>query len=302
MIAKDYNTMVICGGGAKGISLLGAIQYILHQNPTITIQKYIGTSIGAIMSILMAIGYEPYELILKMVQNQYLNQFEGYSMVHGLQGNGFLDFEPMSKVLEELILAKVEQVPTLQELVEKFGKQIVAVTFNYSKNREEILCAENFPNLSVLMVMRMTSNVPFIFDHFQYEGDYYIDGFMTNAFPINLIEYPTDRAIGINIVQDYYQDVDGKSSMENIHLFSNLFVIPFYQIQSLRNKSYEEKCDVISINLSETSMFEFQMSNKKLLDMYSIGYSECRTEYEKLKNKKDSMTEENHDETDIQET
>ena len=49
-------------------------------------------------------------------------------------------------------------------------------------------------------------------------------------------------------------------------------------------------------------MFEFQMSNKKLLDMYSIGYSECRTEYEKLKNKKDSITEENHDETDLQET
>ena len=69
MIAKDYNTMVICGGGAKGISLLGAIQYILHQNPTITIQKYIGTSIGAIMSILMAIGYEPYELILKILHH-----------------------------------------------------------------------------------------------------------------------------------------------------------------------------------------------------------------------------------------
>ena len=118
--------------------------------------------------------------------------------------------------------------------------------------------------------MRMTSNVPFIFDPFQYEDNYYIDGFMTNAFPINLIEYPMDRAIGINIVQDYYQDSDGNSSMENIHLFSNLFVIPFYHIQSLRNKSYEEKCDVISINLSETSMFEFQMSNKKLLDMYSL--------------------------------
>src|SRR3990170_8230654 len=59
-----YNTLVLSGGSIKGCCLLGALQYFYDKGQLSNITKYVGTSIGAIICYLLAIGYTPLELIV----------------------------------------------------------------------------------------------------------------------------------------------------------------------------------------------------------------------------------------------
>ena len=43
---KNYNTIVIAGGGMKGFAILGVLQYLYQCKLLKNIKKYIGTSVG----------------------------------------------------------------------------------------------------------------------------------------------------------------------------------------------------------------------------------------------------------------
>ena len=55
-----YADLVCKGGGVKGIALLGAIYYLEEKG--YTFQNFAGTSAGAIVSSLLAVGYTGKEL------------------------------------------------------------------------------------------------------------------------------------------------------------------------------------------------------------------------------------------------
>ena len=61
---KVYEKLVISGGGIKGLSGLGALQYLEDNKLLESINTYIGTSIGGIILYLLAIGYKPIEIIV----------------------------------------------------------------------------------------------------------------------------------------------------------------------------------------------------------------------------------------------
>ena len=50
-----YNAIVLCGGGIKGISILGGIQYMIDQKLFTEVKYYSGTSIGAVICYFLAI-------------------------------------------------------------------------------------------------------------------------------------------------------------------------------------------------------------------------------------------------------
>ena len=126
---KKHNTLILSGGGVRGFGLLGSLQYLMLHKYLDNIDKFIGVSIGAILSIILIIGYEPTEIIIKFIQCNYFKQFGSYSIIQALKGNGFLSFEDFKKILEELILDKMDHIPTLDEIYSIFGKEFRCRTF-----------------------------------------------------------------------------------------------------------------------------------------------------------------------------
>ena len=60
-----------------------------------------------------------------------------------------------------------------------------------------------------------------------------------------------------------------KRSIFNIRLLSKNYI----QIQQLKNEPYLPYCDIISLSFDEISFLDFRLSNKEMLDMFSVGYS-----------------------------
>ena len=55
-------TLVLSGGGLKGIAILGLLQKLYKTGKLNNFDKFIGTSVGSIISLLLSIGYTPLEI------------------------------------------------------------------------------------------------------------------------------------------------------------------------------------------------------------------------------------------------
>ena len=78
--------------------------------------------------------------------------------------------------MADVIENKLGKIPTFGELYDLFGKELYIVTFNYTEKEEVILSHETSSSMSILTGLRMSSNVPFVFENFNYQGDFYFDG------------------------------------------------------------------------------------------------------------------------------
>ena len=71
-----HDTLVLPGGGIKGLTILGALQYC-HDNFLLTdIVNYVGTSSGSMICYLLAIGYTPVDIITNICCNQIMEKIQ----------------------------------------------------------------------------------------------------------------------------------------------------------------------------------------------------------------------------------
>lgn len=211
-----YETLILSGGGTKGFCILGSLQYLQDTKrlDCSSIKRFVGTSIGAIISFFIAIGYTPMELVVylcshNILESLSLNGFDGV-----LKGDGVYQYSTLSKMYEEMIREKINFIPTLRDIKERFDKDLIMCTYNSTKKIKEYVSYRNYPDLSCLDAMRMSSNLPFIFSPFWYNSNEYIDGgivenFSFSSIPILMSYQPNEP------IDEFVESVSSVSSSES---------------------------------------------------------------------------------------
>ena len=59
-----YSTLLLSGGSVKTFASIGALQYLYDKNLICNVETLVGTSAGAILCYLLAIGYTPGEIMV----------------------------------------------------------------------------------------------------------------------------------------------------------------------------------------------------------------------------------------------
>lgn len=279
---KEYNTLILSGGGIKGFGMLGTLQCLYHNGKLKGIKKIIGTSIGSVIGYLLILGLQPTEIIIQCIQKNYFQKIKKFNLVSGIRGKGFLEFDIFETILRDFSYGKLktETLPTFQELYEYNDIDFKVITFNYTKKREEILSKETTPDLSILEAARMSSNIPFIFSHYKNNDSYYFDGFITSNFGLHLIDIKEDITLGICSTRNRWKEDKENKSWKIIW---NLFILPFFNIETVRNKPYIQYVDIINLSFDDISFIDFYISSKQMLDMYSLGYAQSKSFLEEKK-------------------
>jgi predicted acylesterase/phospholipase RssA len=127
-----------------------------------------------------------------------------------------MNFCLVQEFLEESTIQKVGHLLTLKQLYEEFGKHLVCSTYNYDRKECEYLDHINSPNLPCITALRMSSNLPFLFHPFTYEGSLYYDGAMLDNFPLSQLN-DNDVAIAIRLAQARDHNSVDDSKKENEH-------------------------------------------------------------------------------------
>lgn len=271
---KNYNTLILSGGGVKGFGILGTLQCLDHHDKIKNIKKIVGTSVGSVIGYLLILGFQPTDIIIQCIQQNYFKRLKKINLVSGIKGQGFLEFDIFEIIIKDFTFKKLKNLPTFQELYEYNPIDFKMITFNYTKNQEEILSKDTTPDLLILDAIRMSSNIPFIFSHFQNNNCYYFDGFITSNFGLHLIDIEKDRTLGICCMRNRWKE---DKELKTWKILWNLFILPFFKIQELCNKPFLNDVDIINLSFDEISFIDFHISSKQMLDMYSIGYCQTKT-------------------------
>lgn len=266
-----YTTLILSGGGLKGICLLGALSLLHEQGHLENINLYIGTSVGTILNIFLLIGYTPREIIFEFVSRKLLETVR-FNAVKGVNGDGFIDWEDIERILKYLILKKIQFIPTMKELYDTFKKEYRVISYNFNQSREICIDRNTFPNLSVLDAVHMSSNIPFVFPIFKHKEEIYFDGFLCNNFPINYIDKKRSENNLALYMSNAYSPQDKKWN-----LFFDVLLVPISQLQEEKSKPYQDHCKIYKINTNNLFELDCIWNNSILLNNFSQGYVDLKS-------------------------
>jgi NTE family protein len=261
-----YNSLVIAGGASKCISAIGALYYLHSVKELDFIEHYAGTSAGGMLCYLLAIGYTPFEVIHFLCSSNFIDEFQCLNIAGVVEQKGLINYYIVQEYLEKLTINKIGFIPTFRDVRLRFGKNLTLVTYNLTKNKPEYLNADTRPEMSCLSAIRMTVNVPLLFERFFYNNCEYLDGGLVDNFPINYYSGPEHKILGINI-----NPVDTSVSRKQNYIMYLLKIamIPYIFFQS--KKEYPENATVVEIQ-TDVQSFDFNLTISKRLNLFSKGY------------------------------
>lgn len=308
---KYIDTLVISGGGIKGIAFIGVFKYLeefqlnTHKSNdkniienviekdgdidnnkiNIDIKKIYAISVGSIIGFLYAIGYksEEMEREIMFVELQKLQKmsFKTFIKNYGLDsGNMIMSW------LERLVENKgYNKTMTFKQLYKQRGIELNIGSTNLNKYKDVFFNYKTTPNLRVIRAIRMSIGIPLIFSAIKYKGEIYIDGGIINNFPIKMFEdeLTNNNILGLKITTTGEMEENIDRSIESIDTFLyhivNCFILQKEKTSTLSYK-YAEHTIFVNTNLSTIN---FNLNNDEKKSLIDLGYCSARGYFEEYK-------------------
>lgn len=264
--STPYNCLVIAGGATKCISSIGALHYLHINNHLNFIEHYIGTSAGGMICYLLAIGYTPFELIKFICGSNFVDEFKNLNIAGVVEQKGLINYYIVQDYLEKLSINKIGYIPTFKDLRLKLGKDLTLVTYNLTKNQPEYLNNSTYPDMNCLTAIRMTANVPLLFERFFYNSCEYLDGGLVDNFPVCYLKGPEYKTIGINISPI---DMSIPKKQNYVMYLLKVAMIPYNYFNT--QYKHTENADIIEIQ-TDISSFDFNLDISTRMNLFSKGY------------------------------
>ena len=236
---KQYKNIVLSGGGLLGLSYLGFHKYITDNTPCgfEDIENILGVSAGAIYGLYIVCGLD-----YKKIKNEIIDL--DLDIILNVTVDDIINIKDSKGVLDPIILKQniikpllaydIDPNITFQQIYEKYNKNILIGTTNLSKMQFEIFGKENYPDMSVVDAITISSCVPLISKPIIFNNMVYVDGGVINKFPLDFFD---QNNIGINTnythiyedIQKYYLKDTSLDTTFGIIISNNLdYIFPDY--------------------------------------------------------------------------
>lgn len=269
------DTLILSGGGLKGFGYIGGLK-VLENNNIISIKKiknYYANSVGTIISLLLSIGYTPEfleEFIIKFDFKKVIPKLNFSNILNNL---GISNGNEIMIIIQTMFLKKTKiKDMTFKEFYEKYNIKLNFITTNYTLGIEEVLSINNTPDLSVLLAVRMSISIPLIFTPVIINNNMYIDGFLTNNFPIDKIDIEKNNYLAFNIRNNYNNN--NPNILEYIKGCINIAIsnINKNQINIKNNKIIDINFDNVNeTDLDNDNIVKLNNHGRNVIEQYLIS-------------------------------
>jgi NTE family protein len=262
---NNFDTICFSGGGIKGISFIGVIEYLekkLYIN-TKNINNWVGTSIGAIFAFIYSLGYTTYE-IKKIILEFNFNKLEPNIDIDCLlEFNGIDNGNKFIYIMKQFIKKKfnIEEI-SFSQLFQLTNNKLTIIGTNFSKGTEAVFNIDNTPDMLIIDALRISISIPIIFTPILYNSDYYIDGAIINNFPIKYCNPLT--TLGIYIKSGSF------NQLNNIITLITGCLSIMSDVVSLKDCSYKIPY-IIEINDTEYEFAKFDIDYNTKLKIINMG-------------------------------
>jgi predicted acylesterase/phospholipase RssA len=274
-----FTKLVLSGGSIKGFSSLGVVQYFL-DNKLLDIDTYVGCSCGAMAGYLLAIGYTPIEIITYLcINNATENIVSDFDINKMLEGKGLTEFK-LQQLFEKMTIDKIGRFITMAELKKSFNKTFICSVYNLTKKETEYFGPDTTPTMPCITAVMISCNLPFILEKYKYMNCYYIDGGISDNFPIQLVDNGEDSVLGINIDNTPKEDTELDKDFNIAEEFFELLFVPVRQISLNKIKDTSDKCYIFTVTVN-ASKLKFNPTKTDMMDFFSTGYQQIKNVYDK---------------------
>lgn len=185
-----YLGISLSSGGARGFYQLGALHAAECNGLLKNTKYYAGTSIGSIIAMLLAVGWNSLELFTTLCTDTFLDNLDmTWNINRAVEKYGLLSLDSLRTYLKKLVIHKYGGLPTFKQLYEQTGKVFTCAAYRL-KHADPCVYFnyKTHPDLNVVEACILSSNIPFLFESLQYNGDYYIDGGLFDHNPIKFLQ------------------------------------------------------------------------------------------------------------------
>ena len=259
--------LTIGGGNFKGISYVGALEY-LYQNKMINkIENFYGSSVGTIIGIFYIIGYTPFEIfnILLNLNLQDCWDFSFNNLEYSFSLISDTFFKKIKQVFEKMENSNI----TFIEFYNKYNVKLNLFATSLTQRKNVCFNIETHPNTNVFMVLQASCSIPLIFPPVNINDEYYIDGCMKCIDGISKNIILNDENIHFVIKGDY----SFKKISSFIEYISEVISC------TLQNEENFNTDYTISIKTSEEYATKYNFNDIKFNDkikLYYLGLSQAK--------------------------
>lgn len=210
-----FKNLVFEGGGVKGIAYGGALEELDKMELLDSIQRAAGTSAGAIIATVYALGYSIKEIkeIMEDVPFKSFSDDDFGIIRDGLRfvfKYGWHKGDAFTEWIGKIIQYKIGYYgATFSDLERAGGKDLYIIGTNLSKQVWEVYSKELTPDMPIRDAVRISMGIPLYYTAIK-NPDIMVDGGVLNNYPIGLF----DRAEYL-INPDNGESVDYKTEIFN---------------------------------------------------------------------------------------
>lgn len=208
------DTLVFSGGAVDALAFLGCVQYLEECQALAAVDTYIGTSAGAFIAFMMALGYTHQEMRVwagKKFCESGANQIDIDNLLSSFEMMGIDPGHKLTAFMEDALYFKLGvRDMTLLDLERRCGKTLVACASNLTHARPEYFCAKTHPGLSLLTAVRASACIPYLFAPVRVGDCLYVDGGMFENLPLgacSLLQRHPARVLAMNLRWDIPRDL-----------------------------------------------------------------------------------------------
>lgn len=244
LISKPYKFgIALSGGGARGIVHIGVLA-ALHKYG-IYPEIISGASMGALIGVFYAAGFEPLQILELVKSNKMVKMFKWQ-----LPSGGLVDLKKVLSMLENNI-----ETDDFSSLKKPFYCSVVNLNSGHSEIKSEG---------KLFQWVLASASIPIIFEPQVIDGNTYVDGGLLNNLPVDSIRHQCRILIGVHVNHNGVED--------NISGIKAIAERTFRLVMSQNVRESLSKCDFV-IDPPETrkyNTFDF----KKADEIFKIGFEE----------------------------
>jgi NTE family protein len=208
----NYKNLVLEGGGIRGLAYPGALKVLEEKDIIKNIERVAGTSSGAVIALLIGLGYNSHE-IDSLFQSLKIQQFNDGKNIFGIirrlkKEYGIFRGDRFEKWISRLVQNKTGTANTtffqLHQLhaTNNNFKEVYCTGTNVTKQRLQIFSWQHTPQMQLKTAVHISGSIPVYFKPVAIDSmwnkvpiknnknkfDLYIDGGMINNYPINMFD------------------------------------------------------------------------------------------------------------------
>lgn len=272
-----FSNIVLSGGGLAAISYFGCLKYI-YENEELkkNIVNILGVSSGSIFALflLLNISIDECEKWLYDMKSMNINNISLKSIIKLKKSFGLDDSACVMDIVKKILdIKNIHHSITFKELSKLTGKNFIVCAANISKHELFYFNIDNTPDVTILDAIKASTSIPIIFTPYIHNGEYLVDAFIYDNFPLHYFNDSIEHSFGINL------NVPDNNNKDVITFITSLLnsIINYNSI-----KRHHNECIInTSGNGFDMKKMRFVLDESSIQEQSDIGYNTLKDFIEK---------------------